>query len=36
MDSLRTFTVSKGSVSEDDRMLLEDKGIIVVEKSDDN
>lgn len=31
MDSLKEFTVKKGAISEDDKKLLEDKGISVIE-----
>lgn len=34
MDSLKTFTISEGAISENDRKLLEDKGITVIEKND--
>mgnify|MGYP000593773215 FL=1 len=33
MDSLKRVTVSEGFISDEVRKLLEDKGIIVVEKS---
>jgi len=31
MDSLKKFEVDKGTISEDDKKLLEDKGISVIE-----
>lgn len=36
MESLKTFTVSEGTISESDRKLLEEKGITVIEQSDKN
>lgn len=36
MDKLKTFKADEGSISEEDIKILEDKGITVVEKTDDN